>query len=124
MIAADSSAMISYMAGEKSAVVNAVAEAIKSQQLMLPPAVLAELLSDVKIPAAIESALLQLPLLEITTGYWQRVGKNRAKLLSKGFKARLADTLIAQSCIDARCFFITADKDFRHYAKHCGLQLM
>jgi len=34
----------------------------------------------------------------------------------------LADTLIAQICIDHDVPLITRDKDFRHFAKH-GLRL-
>jgi len=36
----------------------------------------------------------------------------------------LADTLIAQSCIDYRVPLITRDSDFRHFAKYCGLILL
>jgi predicted nucleic acid-binding protein len=44
-------------------------------------------------------------------------------LITKGFKARLADALIAQACIDSDVALITRDRDFRHFAKHCGLKL-
>jgi hypothetical protein len=30
---------------------------------------------------------------------------------------------IAQSCIDADVKLITRDRDFRHFATHCGLKL-
>ncbi len=60
---------------------------------------------------------------EITKNYWQRAGINRSKLISKKLKARLADTLIAQSCIDHQVPLITRDTDFRHFVKYCGLSL-
>ncbi len=66
---------------------------------------------------------LGIPILDIKQGYWQRAGNTRAKLLNKGLKARLADTLIAQSCIDHRIPLITRDDDFRHFVKHCELKL-
>jgi predicted nucleic acid-binding protein len=44
-------------------------------------------------------------------------------LLARRLRARLADTLIAQSCIDNDVALITRDADFRHFAKYCGLRL-
>jgi predicted nucleic acid-binding protein len=38
-------------------------------------------------------------------------------------KAKVADALIAQSCIDHDVALITRDRGFRHFAKHCGLRL-
>jgi predicted nucleic acid-binding protein len=67
--------------------------------------------------------LKDLPRLEITDGYWERAGALRARVLGKGLKARLADALIAQSCLDHRVPLVTADRDFRHFTRH-GLELM
>jgi predicted nucleic acid-binding protein len=44
-------------------------------------------------------------------------------LLARKLRARLPDTLIAQSCIDHDIPLIARDTDFRHFAKHCGLKL-
>ena len=38
-------------------------------------------------------------------------------------EGKLADTLIAQCCIDADIPLIAHDRGFRHFATHCGLQL-
>ncbi|PJB33579.1 MAG: hypothetical protein CO107_15405, partial [Deltaproteobacteria bacterium CG_4_9_14_3_um_filter_51_14] len=57
-------------------------------------------------------------------GIWERAGALRAKILAHGLKSRLADALIAQVCIDHRCPLITRDRDFRHYARWGGLQLI
>lgn len=62
--------------------------------------VLVEILSDPLLPKKFVDEIGGLPLLEITENYWQRAGINSSKLISKKLKARLADTLIAQSCID------------------------
>jgi hypothetical protein len=62
----------------------------------------------------LSGSLLQLPLLEVQPGYWQRVGTLRAKVLARGFKSRVADALIAQCCIDHGVKLITRDRDFRH----------
>lgn len=117
MIAADSSSLIAYFDGETGADVDAIDDALESTRLFLPPVVLTELASAREL-----GALAALPLLAVESGYWQRAGKLRASVLAKGFKARLADALIAQSCIDARMALITRDRDFRHYAR-AGLRI-
>jgi predicted nucleic acid-binding protein len=43
--------------------------------------------------------------------------------LARGIKAPLADALICQSCLDHDAALITRDRDFRPFAKHCGLKL-
>jgi len=88
---------------------------------MAPP-VVAELLSKPKNADAYR-LVQKLALVEIQPGYWERVGFNRAHLLSKGLKAKLADALIAQCCIDADVPLITRDSDYRHFAQWCGLRL-
>jgi predicted nucleic acid-binding protein len=63
------------------------------------------------------------PRLEILDGYWVRAGELRARLLRRGLKARLADTLIAQSCLDHQVALLTRDRAFRNFATHAGLNL-
>lgn len=90
---------------------------------MLPPVVLSELLSDPGLPAAVRESLLLLPRLEVLDGYWERAGLLRARVLARGQRARLADTLIAQSCIDHDVELVTRDADFRHFVRADGLRL-
>lgn len=123
MIATDTSSIVAFWAGEKSADTGAVRNAIISSELYLPPVVIAELLSDPAISAKAELFVLDMPVLEVSKGFWARAGKTRAIILQHGHKAKLADTFIAQSCIDYNVPLITRDADFRHYAKHCGLKL-
>jgi predicted nucleic acid-binding protein len=47
----------------------------------------------------------------------------RAKVLSRRYRARLADTLIAQSCVDHGVRLVSRDADFRHFARRIGLRL-
>lgn len=42
---------------------------------------------------------------------------------SKGLKARLADSLIAASCIENDIALLTLDTDFRHFARAFKLHL-
>lgn len=124
MIAVDTSSLAAFLAGDAGAKdVAQVRVSLQSGVLCLPPATLAEALSNPKTLAAARPLVAPLPLLDVTSGYWLRVAEARARLLGKSLKARLADALIAQSCIDADVPLITRDRDFRHFATHCGLKL-
>jgi predicted nucleic acid-binding protein len=123
LIALDSSSLIHYLAGSPGADVLAVDIALSESQACLPPVVLCELLSEPRLRADVAEVLLQIPLLEIRPGFWERAGRLRAGVLAKGRKARLADTLIAQACLDSKVALITRDLDFRHY-KSAGLELL
>jgi predicted nucleic acid-binding protein len=56
-------------------------------------------------------------MLELRLGFWWRAGELRANTLREGYKAKLADVLIAQSCIDHDVVLITNDADFRHFLR-------
>ncbi len=122
MIAADTSSLIAFFAGESGADVEAVNSALSDGQICLPPIVLAELLSDPKNLTALEPVITAWPLLDTTEGYWTRAGRMRAALIQRGLKPKMPDALIAQSCIDHDVPLITRNGDFRHFAKYCGLK--
>ena len=123
MIAADSSALISFFAGEPSQSSEQVAAALAASNICLPPTVLTEMLSDPVARKEMSVTVRDFPLLPLLDGYWERAGLARGLLRQKGLKAKLGDALIAQSCIDHDVPLITRDADFRHFAKHCGLKL-
>ena len=124
MIAIDTSSLIAYLRGEEGIDVDTVDEVFRLQQAVLPPVVLTEILSDPGLDRRVAKLIRGLPLLEIQEGYWERAATVRAKILSRGLRARLADTLIAQSCLDHKTPLITRDSDFRHIAKHAALVLV
>jgi predicted nucleic acid-binding protein len=123
MIAVDSSTLIAFIQGEAGDDVTLLDRSISSNEIVLPPAVVAEVLCDPALPARHATLIRALPMLEISEGYWLRAADTRAKILARKSRARFADTLIAQSCIDHSVALITRDDDFRHFAKHCGLKL-
>jgi predicted nucleic acid-binding protein len=123
MIAVDSSSMIAFIQGDSGPDIGLLEGSIDANELVLPPPVLAELLSDPKLPPGHFALLEALPLLGIEDGYWIRAARTRAKLLARKLRARFADTLIAQSCIDHDVPLIARDGDFRHFARYCGLKL-
>jgi predicted nucleic acid-binding protein len=85
--------------------------------------VLTELLSAPDLPKEIARRLLELPLLAVTDGYWQRAGRLRARGLAAKRRARLGDALIAQSCLDHDVRLITRDRDFQLFARAAGLKI-
>lgn len=124
MIAADTSSMVAFLEGDSGGDVDLIQSALDQQQLALPPVVLTELLSDPAVPRTVRSLLAGLPILDIEPGFWQRAGLLRAAVLKQKKKARVADALIAQSCLDQATPLITRDRDFRHFAAAAGLPLL
>lgn len=123
MVAVDTSTLIAFLRGEGGRDVEALDRALESSQAVLPPVVLVEILSDPKLDPRVSRLILALPLLQPQPGYWERAAETRAKVLARRLRARLADTLISQSCIDHGTPLITRDADFRHFARQSGLQL-
>jgi hypothetical protein len=124
MIALDTSSLVAFLRGEAGHDVEAIDRALELHQAVLPPPVLTELLSTPQLDRTLSRLIRALPMLESDAGYWERAGLLRAKLIAKRLRARLADSLIAQSCIDHQVPLITRDADFRHFAKHAGLALV
>jgi hypothetical protein len=124
LIAVDSSSWIAFFGGQPGNDTELVDRALADHLVVLPPVVLTELLSDPGLSPGLARLLHDLPPLEVHSGYWQRAGRLRAGLLRKRLKARLADVLIAQSCLDHRVPLVTRDRDFRHFAELAGLQLL
>ena len=123
MIALDTSSLVHYLAGSEGGDVDAADIALAQSQACLPPVVLSEVLSDPGLPGKVEKLLLQLPLLALEADFWERAGRLRARVIGAGHKAKLADTLIAQSCLDHDVPLVTRDDDFRHFVP-AGLQLL
>ena len=115
---------MAYLSGAAGEDVDVVAMALEQRQAVLPPVVLTEILSDRTLGGNVRAALLDLPLLHVSDGYWERAGLLRSTVLSKRRKVRVADALIAQSCLDASVPLVTRDRDFRHFAKAAGLVLL
>ena len=123
MIAVDTSTLSALLSGADGSDVALLADGLARGDVRLPPVVLTEILSDPVSAKVLAPRLVELELLDLSEGYWQRAGESRAKLRARGLKAKVADALIAQACIDHDVPLITRDHDFRHFVKHCGLRL-
>jgi len=123
MIAADTSTWIAFLEGSSGSDVQALDAALANRQVLMVPVVLTELLSDASLPAAVARSLSQVPAIHVQTGFWERAGGLRAKVLRQGRKARLGDALIAQFCLDHGVPLLTRDRDFQAFAGAAKLAL-
>lgn len=121
MIAADTSTWICFFEGQQGEDVAALARALEARQVVMPPPVLTELLSDPELPQSVAQTLQDIPLVGLKDGFWHRAGKLRARALARKRKARLGDALIAQCCIDSNIALITRDGDFQAFSQALNL---
>jgi predicted nucleic acid-binding protein len=124
MICADSSSFIAFTRGETQPDVEAVVDAMAHQLLVLAPVSVTELMSDPNLSSALEALITSIPLLEIKPGYWKRAGKLRSLLMKRHHRPKIADTLIAQSCLDHDVPLVTRDQDFQAFRRYAGLKLL
>ncbi len=123
MIACDTSSLINFLQASGGADAELVRSALRRDALWLPPPVRTELLSRPFAGLSATDILSGAKLIPLADGFWDRAGHNRRILIGKGLKAKLADALIAQCCIDADIPLITSDTDFRQFERWCGLKL-
>ncbi len=124
IIAVDTCVLVDLQSGIISAASLFLKEKLIKREVIVPLVVVTEFLSDPRADKKHYHFLQGIKTLEIYDGYWLRAGELRRGLLQKGLKAKLGDALIAQACIDNNVPLLTRDEDFRHYAKHCDLQLV
>jgi predicted nucleic acid-binding protein len=124
MIAGDTSTWVAFFKGQQGEDVRLLDKALEDRQVVMVPVVLTELLSDPQISSNVTNTLVEVPLIEIGPGHWERAGRLRARVLAKGRKARLGDALIAQTCVDSGISLITRDRDFRAFVEAAGLHLL
>lgn len=124
MIAVDTSSLVAYLGGDSGDDVLRLDRAMADRNLLLPPPVISEILSAPKLADDVAEKILALPRIEILDGYWERTGNLRATVLAMRRKARLADALIAQACLDHGLPIIVRDRDFRHFAAAAGLVIL
>lgn len=123
MIAADTSTWVAYLEGAEGEDVALLDQALRDQLVVLPPVVFTELLSTPDLPAQLLDLFAEVPLLEIQVGFWERAAVLRRSVLARRRRARLADALIAQTCLDHGLLLITRDRDFQAFAEAAGLRL-
>jgi len=124
MICLDTSSIIAYLQGMEGKDVTLIDHALLDQIAVFSPVTITELLSAPNLSSTLRETLMAIPMLAIQEGFWERTGLLRAKILAKGFKAKLADTLIAQTCLDHQIPLVTRDQDFQIFKKLTKLHLL
>ena len=124
MICVDTSSMIAYLQGLEGKDVTLIDHALLDQIAVFSPVTITELLSAPNVTSSLRETFLAIPMLPVQESFWERAGLLRAKVLAKGSKAKLADTLIAQTCLDHQIPLITRDQDFQIFKRIAKLQLL
>ncbi|MGB0720126.1 MAG: PIN domain-containing protein [Bdellovibrionales bacterium] len=124
MIAADSNVWIYFFNDTHVEYAGVLASALKRSQIAIPPVVISELLSFSLLTNRQKIIIKDVHFLEPDRLFWERAGIMRAQLLQRGYKTKLPDTLIAQSCIDHDVPLLTRDAGFEAFAAHAGLRLV
>jgi predicted nucleic acid-binding protein len=124
LIVTDSSVLIPWAEGIVTAKTDLLDHHIEQETLRVAPVVITELLSTRDLRPEIRLVAETLDILEMRDGYWERAGLLRGKCLAAGRRARLADTLIAQACLDADLPLLTSDADFEVFRLIGGLRLV
>lgn len=124
MVAVDTSSLVEFLKGSKGEDVELIEQALDKKEIILPPVVLNEILSDPKLSSSIKKTLQSIPTLPLMDEFWVRAGYLRSQALAQKRKARLGDALITQFCIDHRIPLITRDKDFKIFQNHKNFKLI
>lgn len=124
MICADTSSLVALLGGEAGRDVDLVRQALTDRILCVSPISVTELLSDPAPEPSLAELIVKIPRLEIGPGYWERAGKLRTRMFRRQLRPKIADTLIAQSCLDHGVPLITRDRDFAPFQKFAGLRVL
>ena len=124
MLCIDTSSLIAYLEDASGGDVDIIDQAFSDQVGVIAPVTLTEILSEPMLPKAVRETILKLPVLAFSAGFWERAGLLRAKILRHGHKAKPADSLIAQGCLDHHATLVTRDRDFRIFKRLAGLRLL
>jgi predicted nucleic acid-binding protein len=115
---------VAFFQGADGEDVTMLDQRLEHKSIILSPVVVSELFSNPGFRETHGRLIQEIPVLDLRPGFWQRAGMTRADLFRRRFRPKLADTLLAQSCIDAAIPLLTRDRDFLPFAGHAGLKLI
>lgn len=119
----DTSCWIDFFGGAGA---GSVEEALAHGAAILPPIVVAELISGARSAddrAAIGELLQDAPLHETPLEHWIHVGDLRRRLAAKGVQITIPDAHVAQCALDRDAVLLTRDAVFARIAEHVPLRL-
>lgn len=120
----DTSVWIDFFGGRT---VPLLEDALSLGSVVLPPLVVAELVSGVRKAsqrAALVDLLDDLELHETPREHWLRVGDLRAGLARKGIGVTTSDAHIAQCALDRDAPLLSRDRVFSRIARHAPLRVV
>lgn len=122
-VVVDTSVWIAFFAGET---IDALETALAQGAVVLPPLVVAELISGahrVREREAIADLVRDLSLHPTPVEHWAQVGELRARLRAKGYSISTPDAHVAQCAIDASAILLSRDAIFGKVSRHCELKV-
>lgn len=123
-VVVDTSTWIDFFAGRRVAVLE---EALSRSSVVLPPIVLAELVSGARRRSereAIRDLLADIPLHETPLAHWLRVGELRLRLASRGVSVSTPDAHVAQCALDRDGVLLSHDRVFSRIAAVTALRML
>ena len=120
----DTSVWIDFFGGKT---VPLLEDALAIGTVVLPPVVVAELVSGARRPSdhdALVDLLADLEIHETPREHWVRVGQLRRRLIEKGHAISTPDAHVAQCALDRNAPLLTADRAFVRIARHVPLRLV
>ena len=122
-VVVDTSVWIDFLAGASTP---SLEEALSDGLVVLPPLVVAELVSGAqrrREKAMIEDLLEELPLHDTPLAHWIRVGELRQELRGKGLSVSTPDAHVAQCALDRDAVLLSRDAVFASIARLTPLRL-
>jgi len=122
-VVADTSVWIDFLAARD---VPALDEALADGAVVLPPIVVAELISGARRArdrAAIGDLVAHLPVHDTPVAHWIRVGELRRRLLERGVAVSTPDAHVAQCALDRDAVLLARDAVFTRIAGASALRL-
>ncbi|HUP65371.1 MAG TPA: PIN domain-containing protein [Thermoanaerobaculia bacterium] len=122
-VVVDASRWIDFFAGQGAEDVD---EALAQGAAILPPIVVAELMSGARTArarAAIGELLQDAPVHATPLEHWIEVGSLRQRLAQKGLRVTIPDAHVAQCALERDALLLTGDAVFEQIARHVPLRL-
>jgi hypothetical protein len=119
----DTSVWIDFFAGRP---VRGLEEALESGMVVLPPVVVAELVSGARRAGQrrqITKLVESLPVHATPVGHWVRVGELRRQAAERGIAVSTPDAHVAQCALDRGAILLSRDQVFSRLRVCCDLEV-
>lgn len=123
-VVVDSSVWIEHFRGRDFP---ALEEALAEGRVLVPPLVIAELVSGATSRGdarKVADLVQDLELVETPLAHWVRVGELRRRLRGRGLSVSTPDAHVAQCALDIRGVLLSTDAVFRRIARLAELRLV